>query len=333
MNKKHSNPFLIKIKQNSSNSIILMKKIHFNKSAVFCYAFAIVAKSTISRGKLNKLAKANNSTPFNRAFFIRDFRTPQKSGVCRLFSMVGRNRHAFSVAGYPLRPVFHPVTPYRPNCGKFSGSSSKFSKGLSAMINSNQGTICLHSKKSSQTEFDTNYFHFKKCGQICYSSPAVAKSTAEPGNSNYLQLANSSTPFNRAFFVRSTRTPKERHKKACSSMVACSGKGSPFAVFQLSQFSSPLHVTAQTLESLAVTLQKSAIGVTQMYQFIFAAVRRTDLTNQIHKIRISATSELEARKALARDFVLVLAGRINLQNNAKTDRTLNLSPDMGVQYA
>lgn len=60
-----------------------------------------------------------------------------------------------------------------------------------------------------------------------------------------------------------------------------------------------------------------------MYQFIFAAIRRTDLTNQIHKIRISATSELEARKALARDFVLVLAGRIKLKNNIETDRTLS----------
>ncbi|MDO4431399.1 MAG: host cell division inhibitor Icd-like protein [Lonepinella koalarum] len=165
---------------------------------------------------------------------------------------------------------------------------------------------------------------FLKSENSIYSTHAVAKSTAEPANSNNQTLANSSTPLTRAFFVRSTRTPKERHKKACSSMVACSGKGSPFAVFQSSQFCSPLHVTAQPLQSLAVAPQNLTLELSaMMYQFIFAAIRRTDLTNQIHKIRISATSELEARKALARDFVLVLAGRINLQNNAKTDRTFS----------
>lgn len=58
-----------------------------------------------------------------------------------------------------------------------------------------------------------------------------------------------------------------------------------------------------------------------MYQFIFAAIRRTDLTNHIVKIRINADTEQEARKPLAREFVLVLAGRINLQNTVKTDRT------------
>ncbi|MDO4430325.1 MAG: host cell division inhibitor Icd-like protein [Lonepinella koalarum] len=188
------------------------------------------------------------------------------------------------------------------------------------------------SKPHTQETFALSQ-HLPKCGQICYSSHAVAKSTAEPRNSNNQTLANSSTPLTRAFFVRSTRTPKERHKKACSSMVACSGKGSPFAVFQSSQFCSPLHVTAQPLQSLAVAPQNLTLELSaMMYQFIFAAIRRTDLTNQIHKIRISATSELEARKALARDFVLVLAGRINLQNNAKTDRTFHPVQALGVAY-
>ncbi|OOF68814.1 hypothetical protein BKG95_00665 [Rodentibacter pneumotropicus] len=51
-----------------------------------------------------------------------------------------------------------------------------------------------------------------------------------------------------------------------------------------------------------------------MYQFIFAAIRRTDLTNHIQKIRINADSEQQARAVLAREFVLILAGKINLQN-------------------
>ncbi len=59
-----------------------------------------------------------------------------------------------------------------------------------------------------------------------------------------------------------------------------------------------------------------------MYQFIFAAIRRTDLTNQIQKIRINADTEREARKQLARVYVLLLAGRNNLQNALKSNRTL-----------
>lgn len=57
--------------------------------------------------------------------------------------------------------------------------------------------------------------------------------------------------------------------------------------------------------------------------FIFAAIRRTDLTNQIQKIRIFAESEKQARATLAREFILVLAGRINLKNLSQTHRTLS----------
>lgn len=67
-----------------------------------------------------------------------------------------------------------------------------------------------------------------------------------------------------------------------------------------------------------------------MYQFIFAAIRRTDLTNRIQKIRITATTEQDARAQCAREFVLVLTGRINLQNALKNDRTFHT---MEVAYA
>lgn len=58
-----------------------------------------------------------------------------------------------------------------------------------------------------------------------------------------------------------------------------------------------------------------------MKQFIFAAIRRTDLSNQIQKIRIIAETEQAARAKFARDFVLVLTGKINLQNTVKNNRT------------
>lgn len=53
------------------------------------------------------------------------------------------------------------------------------------------------------------------------------------------------------------------------------------------------------------------------FTYIFIGILRTDLSNQLQKIRIPAKSELQARKQLARDYVLVFAGKIPL----KTHRT------------
>ncbi|HHT7876729.1 host cell division inhibitor Icd-like protein [Pasteurella multocida] len=53
------------------------------------------------------------------------------------------------------------------------------------------------------------------------------------------------------------------------------------------------------------------------FTYIFIGILRTDLSNQLHKLRIPAKSELQARKELARDYVLVFAGKIPL----KTHRT------------
>ncbi|MEG9491175.1 host cell division inhibitor Icd-like protein [Mannheimia indoligenes] len=129
------------------------------------------------------------------------------------------------------------------------------------MRNSHKTTV----KKYSTDE--NNILRKRAVGGIL--SHAMTKSIAEPGNSN---LTKGEQHAQRAFFVRSTRTPKERLEtlrgSECPnelgmsvfghtqilSMVACNGKGSPFADFLWCQFSSLLHVTAQTLESLAVAL-------------------------------------------------------------------------------
>ncbi|HHW7506745.1 TPA: ash family protein [Mannheimia haemolytica] len=153
---------------------------------------------------------------------------------------------------------------------------------------------------------------FSKSENSIYSILAVAKSAAEPQNSNNLHMADSSTPFNRAFFVRSTRTPKERRKKACSSMVACSGKGSPFAVFHMSQFLSPLHVTAQTLRSLAVAPQNSHMELSAMI-YLFKAVSRLDLrktqkpfTSFPHyTLKVQADSVEQAQAKISRLFAVL----------------------------
>lgn len=68
----------------------------------------------------------------------------------------------------------------------------------------------------------------------------------EPGNSLYHHTVDS---LNYLFFT----LPKRLDLSSIFSMVALNGKGSPFAVPRVKRFSSPLSVTAQHLESLAVT--------------------------------------------------------------------------------
>lgn len=148
------------------------------------------------------------------------------------------------------------------------------------------------------------------------------KTIAEPGNSIYLLVAQS-TP-KACFFMRNIRTPKEFadfvfiHQIYKSlSMVACSGKGSPFAVVHKSQFSRPLHVTAKAWKLSAVTLKKLSCGVTQMYQFIFALIRAPQI-----KIRLLADNEQQARSRFTDGDTLLFVGKIN-QNPLKNNRTFS----------
>ena len=90
----------------------------------------------------------------------------------------------------------------------------------------------------------------------------------------------------------------------------------------------PVTFYRPTVESLAVDSENLYKESTQMYQFIFAAIRRTDLSNQIQKIRIIAETEQAARAKFARDFVLVLTGKINLQNTVKINRTFAALPTL-----
>ena len=170
-----------------------------------------------------------------------------------------------------------------------------------------------------------------KFGIISLQSEKVI---ASRGKLNYLHMANDSTPLDRAFFVRNIRTPKEYAdfvfnlnpiilsmvERNEQSLTGCLPK---LAVFHLVTFYRP------TVESLAVDSENLSQESTQMYQFIFAAIRRTDLSNHLQKIRITADSERNARAKLAREFVLVLAGRINLQS----DRTLSANTFPSISFA
>ena len=175
-----------------------------------------------------------------------------------------------------------------------------------------------------QYENNYNTFHFTKCGQICDYVHALAKSKASREKLN-LYKANDSTPQNRAFFVRNIRTPKEyadfvfNLNPIILSMVERNGP-SLTGCLPCMAVSHPVTFYRPTVRSLAVDSKNQLLESTQMYQFIFAAIRRTDLTNHIQKIRITADTEQAARTQCARDFVLVLTGKIN-QNPLKNNRT------------
>ena len=162
------------------------------------------------------------------------------------------------------------------------------------------------------------------------------KTTASRDKLNYLSQANDSTPFNRAFFVHNIRTPKEyadfvfNLNPIILSMVERNGQPLAVGCLPVMAVCHPVTFYRQTVTSLAVDSENSSQESTQMYQFIFAAIRRTDLSNQIQKIRIIAETEQAARAKFARDFVLVLTGKINLQNTVKTNRTLAALPTLSV---
>lgn len=148
------------------------------------------------------------------------------------------------------------------------------------------------------------------------------KTIAEPRNSTYLHTAQS-TP-KACFFMRNIRTPKEFadfvfiHQIYKSlSMVACSGKGSPFAANRMWQFSRPLHVTAKASKLYAVTLKCLHTELRKMYQFIFALIRAPQI-----KIRLLADTEQQARSRFTDGDTLLFVGRIN-QNPLKNNRTFS----------
>ena len=146
------------------------------------------------------------------------------------------------------------------------------------------------------------------------------KTTAEPGNSNKLSVAQS-TP-KACFFMRKLHTPKERLARL--SMVACNGKGSALCCVPLIAVFQPVTRYRQNLENLAVTLKNLFSGVTQMYQFIFAVFRHTPEGDKALKIRITADNEQQARNRFVNGDRLHFVGRINRhrQNTPKTNRPL-----------
>lgn len=167
--------------------------------------------------------------------------------------------------------------------------------------------------------------HFTKCSQICEYIPALAKSKVSRGKLNYL-LANDSTPFNRAFFVRNIRTPQEfadfvLFNLKIHSMVERSGQPLAVGCFPVKAVFHPVTFYRPTVESLAVVSKNLLLETTQMYQFIFAAIRRTDLTNHCSRPRI--LGNITAKNGNLEKSVISHFKRILTANFEKIKRPLN----------
>lgn len=161
-----------------------------------------------------------------------------------------------------------------------------------------------------------------------YACLAFAKSEAECGNSKK-HTANNSTPLTRAFFIRCSRTPKERCFVACSSMVACSGQGLALDCVPYVVVFHPVARYRPTLwKMLAIAPFNLHTELSAMKQFAYSFLcvnRNADPhTYQEEVIRIIADSEENARFQLTADWRMVLPhaiSRIALKPTACTAQT------------
>ncbi|MEE3700294.1 ash family protein [Mannheimia haemolytica] len=127
------------VHHNSAKSENISRTHKLLNSIVLGYYAHAVAKSAAEPGNSNNLQLANKSTPLNRAIFVCSTRTPKETTQLKIqpsefLSMVACNGKGFALCYVPIVVVFQPVTRYRPNPGKFSGSLHQTQLELSAMI-------------------------------------------------------------------------------------------------------------------------------------------------------------------------------------------------------
>ncbi|MDG6265667.1 ash family protein [Glaesserella parasuis] len=135
------------------------------------------------------------------------------------------------------------------------------------IVNINRDITLFHLK----INLNENISLYKMLSEI-YSVHVVAKSTTEPQNSNDLYLANS-TP-QACFFIRSTRTPKEKTfpkngERSFLSMVGRIGQSLRLAVFPMVTVFHPDTFYRQAWK-LAVDVKNLPLEFSQMfYTFLF----------------------------------------------------------------
>ena len=136
----------------------------------------------------------------------------------------------------------------------------------------------------------------------------------------YLQ-ANDSTPFNRAFFVRDIRTPKEyadfvfNLNPIILSMVERNGQPLVVGCFPVKAVCHPVMLYRPTVTSLAV-VPKNYLQDTAEMIYKFLCVNRTQSHFNLCVISLNSTTEEQARLSLSADYrFIAVVARINPQNN------------------
>ncbi|MGX2969179.1 host cell division inhibitor Icd-like protein [Ursidibacter sp. B-7004-1] len=167
-------------------------------------------------------------------------------------------------------------------------------------------------------ENKSNQNHFTNQAVADYPLPVVAKSTASRRKLNHLPLANSSTPIlQRAFFVRSTRTPKENALGVILSMVERIGQSLRLTAFPMVAGSYPDTLYRQAVGSQAVDNKKLPLELLAMI-YKFLCLNRTKPTYNQETIYIEADSEENARFKLTADYRLLLNRPIAKLNPNRT---------------
>ncbi|MGO2143928.1 MAG: host cell division inhibitor Icd-like protein [Serratia bockelmannii] len=155
------------------------------------------------------------------------------------------------------------------------------------------------------------------CAAANYLFPADANSSAR-GESLKTE-ADSRLFLMRFFYVRNT--------PSCALiMVGCDGGAFALAGFFCTSLSTLLHLATPfesgLVRSFNLTEEAVIMATTRYTQhspqfvFYFLAVRRADLNAVPHRESVTAPDELTVRRLLARDFVLLFAGRVPVQGGA-----------------
>ncbi|EMH4754002.1 TPA: host cell division inhibitor Icd-like protein [Yersinia enterocolitica] len=157
-----------------------------------------------------------------------------------------------------------------------------------------------------------------------YSRRAVAKSTAGRGNPSYL-LATQHAPgvfFYVVALAYQFFAQWFLHRCRYQAMVAQAGQPSGWPVSNKAGISTPVWATTHKRGNFggsnnqylleAATMATSLTPLHPQFIYLFAAIRRTELTARPCMLRTTASSEKNARLRLTRDYILSFAGRLPL---------------------
>ncbi|WP_261139481.1 host cell division inhibitor Icd-like protein [Serratia liquefaciens] len=166
------------------------------------------------------------------------------------------------------------------------------------------------------------------CPALRYSPPAVAQSAAGRRNPCYSKATQHAPGvfFFVAACVRSFFARWMLCYRSSQTMVAQAGQPSGWPVFLEAGIPTPVWATTHKCRNFggsnnlyskkAATMATILTPTHPKFCFLFAAIRRNALTATPCMLRTVANSEHNARRLLARDYILAFAGRLPVQEVA-----------------